>query len=184
MGWSPGQVASPSPPELDAAAQGFLAQNFDRAQVAGATILVSGTSESALVPLRAGQVVSSVYLACTVVATGLTLAKVGIYSADGKTLLASSANTPAAFAATGLDPIALSAPWTVPATGVYLVVIVCAGTTPPTLLRGNNASSVAPQQLGSNPASFQHVGTGLADLPATPLVFSNSPTLAPWVGLS
>lgn len=181
--WAPGQIASVDDPR--AKAQGLIAQNLDRSLVSSGAIMVGGTAYAQLVELNGGDVISNLLVACNVAGTATTLFLAGVYSADGTVEYASTSDQSAQFATTGVKTLPLSAPWTVPKTGAYLVVVVSTATTTlPTLLRGIQGAPTAAAQVAGAAPPFSVVGTGLAGLPATPLVFSTVATTCYWTGLN
>ena len=164
--------------------QGLISQNFERTASAAGLIMVDGTAYFMAVPLLAGDVVSSVSIAATTVGAGMTLSKVGLYALDG-TRLAVSADLGAGWEGTdGTKTGALTAPYTVPTSGLYYAAIIGkTGTTMPTLLRGlSNTIIDAMTAIGSGacPAGSQ---TGQTDLPASATI-TPAVGIGFWVGVS
>lgn len=166
-------------------AQGLLGQNYDRMIAVAGSLLTGGTAYGVLVPLKKGQVVTNVVTQVTAAGSATSHASIGIYSADAVTRFAISGDTggdQTAFNTTGAKVVALTAPWTVPTTTSYLVVVVLtASTTVPTLLR---ASTVPVAAVGANPAPFVTGGTGLTAVPAAGATLVITNALALWVGVN
>lgn len=163
-------------------AQGLIAQNHDRSASGNTFLLVGGSAYAMLVGLRAGDTITNGYVQCTTAGTGTSLFKLGIYSLDGTTKYASSADQSALFGTASVKTIPLSASWTAPADGGYYVVVVStAATTLPTLLRA--AGSPTGSQIGTNAFPIARGGTGLSDLPAVTVSWVDTASVGLWVGL-
>lgn len=165
--------------------QGLIGQNFDRAIAQAGSLLTGGTAYGTLIPLKKGQVVTNIVTHVTTGGTATSHVSQGIYSQDGVTRFALTGDSGAdqtAFNTTGAKAVALTAPWTVPATGAYLVItVLTAGTTVPTLLRASNVPVAA---LGANALPFSTGGTGLTAVPAGGATLVATNALALWYGVS
>jgi hypothetical protein len=129
----------------------------------------SGTLHGGGVYLTAGQVITRLAEYVVTGGTGMTHGFLCVYSLDGATLYAQTADFTAAWQATGAwAEAALTAPWTVPVSGGYAFCDVLAtGTTMPTVLvgeTGNGARNTLPS--GSNIA-INPANTGLIAPPAS-----------------
>lgn len=113
-----------------ARALGLVAWTIDP-EVAGTGTGASSNPKGSAVWLLAGTVITYLAVPVTVAGSGMTDAQLGIVDAN-MNLVASTPSTPAAFnGTTGWIELALSAPYTVPADGVYYLVASYAGTTKP-----------------------------------------------------
>jgi hypothetical protein len=162
--------------------QGLMGQNFDRQVGQGGVIAIDGTVYFMLVPLRAGDVVSSISVHVTTIGVTPTVSKVGLYSKLGN-LVASSAELGAVWTtAAGTKTSVFTTPFTVPADDVYYAAVVCKAATLPTLLRGSNSTAFSAVGNGAVPIGVQ---TGQTDLPASATItFGSGAPFAFWIGLS
>lgn len=160
-------------------AQGWVSQNFDRALATQNPILIDGTIYFQLVPLRAGDIVSTISIIVQTAATTMSIGKVGLYDTSGN-LLASSASQTTAWESQGRKDVALTAAYTVPTTGGYYAAVFAKASTLPHLAGGSN-QSFAGTPLGSNPRTMASQASQ-TDL-TNPATFANS-AIANWVGLS
>lgn len=170
--------------ELQATAQGLVSQSVDRSAMASTQLMIGGTAYLMLLGLRAGDVVTNVYVVVTGSGGTVTLFKAGVYSKDAVTQYAVSADQSGLFASTGTKTVPLTAPWTCPVDDAYGIVVVSTATTLPTLLRGGPPGGNPQTQIGSNPRPFAVAGTSLTDLPAAGAVLSHTNSFAYWVGVS
>lgn len=169
-GWNPGPPALGARDQLRLNAEGILAESLNPNTSVAAQAYSTGNVYGQLVGLRAGDVVSGIAVAVAVPATGTapTVVRVGIANSAG-TMLAVSANVNAtAFTAVGVQSVALTAPYTILASGAYFLVYIIVGawgTQQPTFWRGNSVSNTVLTALagGVIPA---FVWAGQADLPA------------------
>jgi hypothetical protein len=174
MPWSPraGGSGKPSRFDLRNAGVGLITETYPYEIVSGGDLVPSGTIRVAAVGLRAGDIVTNVCVAVSVVAAGLTLAKAGLYDGLNNLLAASaSAGTITILqGTTGRKQIPLSAPFTITADGVYQLALIQVGTTPATLARGVVAPNANALGTGIRPFTLQG---GQADL-TNPLVPADS----------
>ena len=162
-------------------AQGLIAQPWDRSAPGAGQIMIDGTVYFMLVPLRAGQVITNISIVCTTTSAGLTISKVGLYKTDG-TRLALSADQTTSWQTAGLKTVALTAAYTVPATGAYYTAIFAkTGTSMPTVYR-TAVSSVAQTAVGTGLQPFG-TQTGQTDLPSSATIGVGS-GISYWTGLS
>ena len=167
------------------AAQGLVSQAFERINADSNLTLTGGTAYGVLIPVYPGQVLTNAVIQVQAAAASQTLGKVGIYSLDGTTLYASTANQTTAWQSTGTKVTAFSSAYTV-AAGVVAVyaVVVAAGGTVVTLTTGP-AMQTGAAAVGSGAFPVVTGGTGLSDLPAVPVTFTASASVKPpWIGLS
>lgn len=92
--------------------------------------------------LTEGEVIQGIMVPVTVAGATMTLAQVGIYDIN-LNLVASSPNNAAAFQSTGWIKTDLSAPYKVPATGLYYMASGFSGTTLPTVLNVSQNSNMS-----------------------------------------
>lgn len=161
-----------------AKAQGFAGESFPRSVSPGSFTPAAGDQRAILVGLLVGETVTSLFHHVTVAASGLTLAKLGIWDASGN-LLASTADVSAQFAALGVKGGALTAPWTCPADGGYYLGAVFVGGTPPALLRGTSGITGYTGQPFGVGAPPSIASTGKTDITSMGIGASGN---APWVG--
>lgn len=129
--------------------------------------------------LEIGQVITYLSVPITVAGSGLTMGALGIYD-QNLNLVATTPNSPAAFQTTGWVEVALTAPWTVPATGFYYLGSGWLGTTLPTVLNVTQNSTVTNPMPGGFRIGVHAqvpVGTALPN-PAVPAgTFVNAPLI-------
>lgn len=178
-----GPVDSPS--EAQCRAEGFLAQTCPRQSVSAASITTTGSLRLISLFLRRGLVFSTAWIGVGVNATGVTLAKIGIWKADG-TLLAVTADMSAVLNAGGAprgQSAALTAPWAVPLDGPYYAGILQVGGTTAQVGCAATTTSACAFAVASAPWPMAQL-TGLADVAAfNPASLAGS-ALAPWIGFS
>lgn len=164
--------------DIALAAQGVLSEPYDRGAANTGTALGSGTLYLVGVGLRQGDRVSGIAFRVATGGSGFTLAKVGLYHRDG-TLLASSADQGAAWAAVNTFNTALTSAYNVPADGLYYLAVLVTGSSPPGLLR-QNTGGFGGTPVGSSAAPFAIGGSGLSDLPSTATI-SQSGAVGYWI---
>lgn len=164
------QVAASARHAVALTAQQIVSETFPRGAVQGAGAPTSGDVLVGMVGLLEGDAVSNVYVAVNVLASGLTLAKVGIWDLNGN-LLASSADISSSLTATGMKQLALSATFRATRQDGYYVGLVQVGTTPAQLMRGISNTFISSATGGG----FRPVGihAGQTDLP-NPATFGNT----------
>jgi len=168
------------------AAEGLVSEPFSRLLVSSHTTLTGGTAYGVLVPVYPGQVLTNAVVQVQAAASSQTLGKVGLYSLDGTTRYAATANVTTAWQTTGTKVTAFASAYTVAAgvVAVYAVVVADASTTVVTLTNGP-AMQTGGAAVGSGAYPVVTGGTGLSDLPAAPVTFTASVTLPGfWIGLS
>lgn len=154
------------------AAQGLAGETGTRLISGGSAAWSTGDQRATLAALLGGERITNLFTHVAVVGSGLTLAKLGIWSAAGA-LLASTADISGQLTATGVKGGALSGPWTVPDDGAYFVGGVIVGTTPPTLLRHNTSvTGFNGQPLTGSPLAAAN--TAKADIGALTVTASGS----------
>lgn len=161
--------------------QGFAGENFSRAQVASSGAMVSGTIYFQGVALLAGDVITNLHPRIITAGAGITACRVGLYDAAGNRV-AQSNDLGVSWQTGGLKTNALSAPYTVPTTGMYYVALFCTFTT----------TAPAPARAGAVTGVFEAIGAGAmlegtqagqASL-VTPATIANANQFAFWVGWS
>lgn len=153
-----------------------------RDATSGSTTISSGAPRFTYMVASKTEAIASVRaITGSTAASGLTLARVGIYSVDGKgslTLIASTANDATLFAATNTAYTkALSAPVTLSEGSLYAVAVMVVGTTGPAI-QAAALSTGAAQFTSVYPPIVTGLG-GQADLPASVAVGSLSAQTAP-----
>jgi hypothetical protein len=166
--------------ELLCAAQGLVAESFDRETGLNATALATQNAFYSLVPLRAGEVVTNIVVQMTANGATLTLTKVGLFKKDG-TQLGVSADASASFTSGASKNVAvpLITPYIVPTDDAYYASILCVGTTPPTIARTSVVN--AGQIIGSGVRRYA-LQASLSDMPS-PAVFADA-GLGYWFGIT
>ncbi|MGA4942140.1 hypothetical protein [Streptomyces cinereoruber] len=168
--------------------QGLISWTFDPAtNITAQSALTSGQLYMVRLAVRSAATVSTVVVPVGTAGSSLTAGQslVGLYSSTG-TLLAQSADQSASWTSTGAKSVPLASPVSVTA-GYYVVGVMSNGTTPPSLLRGSNASigaGFANIGLSTADSRFSTHGAGLTALPSSVSMGSRTPaTAAMWVGL-
>lgn len=150
-------------------AQGLVTETFPRHANASNQAPSSGDLVASMVGLLEGDVVTDVYVIVGTAASGLTLAKVGIYDLNGY-LLASSADISASLGTQGMKQLALSAPFHATRQDGYYVGLLQVGTTPAAIRRANSSTfDSSACGTGFRPNGVQ---SGQTDLP-NPATFGN-----------
>ncbi|MGW4467477.1 hypothetical protein [Micromonospora sp. NPDC004704] len=144
---------------------------YDSASDTGQVALATGVMTSVPIYLRQGDVITSISLRSGATAAGTpTNYWVALYSdAATPALLAQSADqTSTAWAANTTKTLALSAPYTVPRTGIYWVGIMVTATTPPTLLGTVAAPAIVTGERNLSQSSGTTLTTTAPGTIATP----------------
>lgn len=152
----------------------LLGSNVPYLTCEGVQALTSGTTRFSALPLYAGDIVSELLFAVSVVAGTVTTIKAGLYGTSGNRLAVSN-NTATAFDALG--PVAsftMTTPYTVPTTGIYYAAVLSVASVPGTL-------HCITGQAGKG-TGFALCGTeaGQTDLDATATITAANAML--WVG--
>jgi hypothetical protein len=170
--------------EVSVTAQGLLVENYPRAIALNSTAFTAGRVVGGLVGLRAGDVITTLYIMLNTVGVDTTKVRLALYSASGTTLtlVASTADDHVAFNDAGNNGttrgVALSSPYTVLTTGGYYICILSVGGTSPTLQRAINSGVMG--AVGSGLVPFVY-NAGNADLPSGPETFAQE-SVGWWVG--
>lgn len=151
------------------------------AAIISAPALVDGTLHCVAVGLLAGDIITSISIYVNSLGVTLTLSKVGIYNASS-VLVASSAELGTAWESTGIKTNALSAPYVVPATGLYYSAVICKGATRPSVSRTTGSALMGPTGIGTGAAAYCGQ-TGQTDLPSTATLTATT-MVAPWMALT
>jgi hypothetical protein len=165
-GWT---LSSPGIADLRLAGLGLIAESVPKEAVGTATP-GAGTLEVSSVGLAAGTVITNIVYDCETagVGTAPTLVRFGIVDAVSKKVLAVSADVHASYAtATGPQAVALSAPYTIPADGIYYLTMIRVGSfgTTGEALGAVTAGANAYKAVGSNPLRWGYIASQ-TDLPA------------------
>lgn len=115
--------------------------------------------------LAAGTIITHLSVPVTSAGAGMTHGQLGIYDKT-LALVASTADTPAAFQTTGWVELALTAPWTVPTAGLYYLASSYAGTTLPTILNTKQDVNVSQLLPGGLPRGVHAQASGSLPNPA------------------
>jgi hypothetical protein len=145
--------------------------------------MIAGTVYYVGVPLIAGDLIANITVFVSVAAVGITLSKVGLYSATG-TLLASSVDQGTNWQTTGQKTVALQAAYTAQSTGLYYAAAVeSAVTTQASIGSGTATTRMASATIGSG--SLQMAAqTGQVDLPAPGTIAAGNLAAGLWMALS
>ena len=164
MGWSPGVVQAD--PNAMAEALGFVGfAGGDPAGILQAAQDSTGSIHGSGIWLPAGKTISKLAELVTVAGATMTHGILGLFD-SGFNLLAQSADTPAAFQATGWIELSLGSPYVTPAAGMYYVADLLAGTTMPTT--GNLGSLAATNARAQLPGGLWRYFTMAGPLAAFP----------------
>ena len=183
-----GDIGSAAYSDLDEArmrAEGLVAQTTNRVNVIGTGSPGSGNARLAGIYLRKGTVLTNGWVTVSANASGLTLAKLGLWRPSDGVLVAGTADLSSGLSAGSpprLNQCALSAPYTIPADGLYYVGLLQVGTTPAVLM------ATASQSAAALPGAYIPYGalTSQTDLAnytpsgATP----GQSSVVPWYGFS
>lgn len=190
MTWEPQAPASSSADSL-ATALGIIAQTGPQGLMSGGGVVTAGVVFGGAVELTGGTVVTNMSVCVQTAGAGTlpTLVRFGIIDAN-RVVQARTADVhaDAGLQATGTVTYPLSAPWTVPASGLYYLVVIEAGAFGTTALQLGRLGTVAPGGAGlaAGKPAFGAFGTGQADLQAVgaaqPAFTNNTPLF--WVALS
>lgn len=196
MGWTPGAGGSggaAATADLLTAALGFKAQTFPAPTLTNGGLLASQGILGSAIYLQAGQVISNVVVGVAQAGAGTapTTIRLGVANSSGvmqavTANVAGSANWTAGVANVSFP---LTASWTVPASGLYYVLVYVSGgftTTALQLERGSNANLGLP--VGSGLAAYGQFGAAQADLPIVGASLPTFPAIAAqpalWFALS
>ena len=162
-------------------AQGLVAQTYDRVRNVNSTAsgAVSGTLQGVIVSLYAGTVITNLHLVVGTVPTGLSLAKLAVFTTSGARL-GVTADMSAAMATQGLKSGVLVSPFTISTTGAYYFALLqVAGTTPAGCNHG--AGNIFCNEAVGSGVVPMPVQTGLADVPSQ-ATFVAPTGIAPSIG--
>lgn len=180
-------AVAPTPrAELNATGRGLVSETFPVGGTFSGSIptigAASGSPVAGLISFRAGDVVTNLVACVTVVGTSLSFAKLALYDTSGNFIVATSSVSASFNSGTGFKQIALTAPYTIPASGAYYVVFLQfgSGATGATLSRGG--SNFSGTQIGTNPRPGAGSTAFAADL-SSAIVFNDSNILY-WFGAS
>lgn len=132
------------------AARGLLMETYDltAARDIPTATATTGTAFVVLVGLLAGDLISNLVCLCqTSAGSGLTLAKMGLWSSAG-TLLRATADFHSTLT-TSFNDNALTSPYQIPTTGGYYIGFVAVGTTGPSLVRSVATAAISGASLNS-----------------------------------
>jgi hypothetical protein len=149
-GWT---IANAGAIELKLAGLGLIVETFPKEQV-GTVTPTAGALEAASVGLAAGTVVTNVVYDCEAVGAGTapTLVRLGVADAKTGKVLAVTADIHATYAtATGPAVVPLTTPLTIPADGIYYLLMIRVGSF------GTTGESIGAAAGATN--SFKAVGT-------------------------
>lgn len=151
----------------------------------GNTIVVSGTVYFSLLPLKEGDVITNIVSGLAVVgvkgASGLV--KLGIYNSTGTRVAVTADATSSFESGTGIKVVALTTPYTVPASGGYYGAFISTFTTTQPVMFRSLATGIAGSNnaIGSGIRSLA-LQAGQTDLPAS-ATFAEG-TYSMWLGVS
>ena len=125
--------------------------------------VVTGTTYAGSVYIYNGEKISSIEMYAYNAASGLTLAKAGVFNSSGTLLTSCSSAHATVNGAVNRIPIALSSTWTCEADGLYFLGFLMVGTTGSNL-NANHISGVQTQQAGGTGVLHTWAVTGQTDL--------------------
>lgn len=166
------------------AAQGLVAQNFDRQTAQAAAASTSQTIYVSLIPCRAGTVITNLHIGvATTAGIGTATSFMGLYS-RAFVRLAVTADLGTAFNSTGNKTAALTSPYTATTSdGIFGAVVGTNSTQSPSFARGSTSANLA-AALGSGSVPFGTGGTGQTSLPTGPITIVATNGIAYWMGAS
>jgi len=147
----------------------ILAEPFHAAVASSNAVLAGGVAYAMAVGLRAGDVLTNMFTNVITAGAGTapTLIRQGVCDSAGVMLaVTAQSQASAQWTATGTSTIALTAPLTIAADGLYFLCIIEVGAfgTTPLQLRKCGSGGVVPAVAGG--ALIAGAQTGLTDLPA------------------
>lgn len=163
-------------------AQGYYAETYPRAASLVANGVTSGTLYAMAVGLIAGDVVANMTIGVSTLGT-MTLAKLGLYSKTGNTLLCSSADASVAFGSTGPKTLAMTTPYTVVADDIYYVGFLAVHTSLQ-CYRGSTSTVTTFSGGVGNGFAMQMAQGSQVDLPATATLAVSTSGISWWVAIS
>jgi hypothetical protein len=170
--------ATPQDANLLAEAGGFATWSID--PILASFAATQANTHLVGVWLKAGQRITGIAVPVTVAGVTLTLARVGIYDANGN-LLVSSPDNLAGFQGIGWIATNFASVFTVPASGLYYLASGFTGTTLPTVLNFQQTAALSTGFPGTTKPRAIHAQVPGATLP-NPAVsqgtFTNVPCLA------
>lgn len=144
--------------------RGYTGETYPLDAVVTSVAVTSGDCRATAVGFLAGDKITNViFLTWSAISTVTTL-KVGLFDSSGN-LLASSANSTTNAAASTLASYALSAPYTIPADGLYYLAVVIVATTPGQL--GMSGAGTGKESAIASAAKGAVVKSGQSDMPAS-----------------
>lgn len=148
---------------------GYKAWTMTPGMATAATAPSTGLVEGTMAVFRAGDVITNLHCVTGTAASGITLAKMAIFSVDGATQYGVTADIQASLTANTLGAGALTSTWTVPATDAYMIAFlhVKAGGTSPTLYRAGGWPQTRKPTSSTYSTAMKSTATGLSDMPAT-----------------
>lgn len=162
-------------------AQGIISESFPRTAFGNQSTNTTATVYYVGIPLLTGDVISSLVVAVGIVGSGLTLAKVGLYTPAG-VLVASSADISGQLTSLGQKVGTFTTPYTVTASGLYYAAVVQVGTTPAALVRGSTASAATGWITPPGAGQLLYGTQAGADLPANAVITGGGTTsLGTWM---
>lgn len=172
--------------DIGRAGLGFLSWNCYPHALSGLLTPTSQTIHAAWLPLRAGQVVTNVNFFVQTAGAGTVPTSIVCGLANATTMLAQTGElkNSAIWTAAGIADAPLSAPYTVPTSGLYYVFYLANGTWGTTnlaILRGSNNGATSRSSI----LFYATAGTGQTALPANnAAVTLTASTNALWVAAS
>jgi hypothetical protein len=144
-------------------AMGYYAETVPCNAAGAASVSISQRVYGVAIGLLAGDVVSNLIVACNVINNTATLTKLGLANSSG-TMLAQSAEVSSTFGTTGKKVIAMAAPYTVTADGLYYAVFLNVASTGASLFRANGGGNAFQAVTGFSALNVNQ--DSQSDLPA------------------
>lgn len=147
------------------AGMGLITETCQRGMIATSANGTSGQFIGNPVYMFAGEVFTDLVAECSILGSGMTLFKFGVFSLDN-VQRAASADVKASFGSTGEKSVSLVTPYPAPVDGFYYVGFIGVGGTIPAIARlAGGPTGGAPFGVGTVYSGVQQ--TGQSDLPAT-----------------
>lgn len=165
---------------------GWLTWNADPVALVTSVTLSKGVVRIARLPVPAKMTVNNLLLSVNSAGASLVNCFAGVYSADGSSLLASSADISGSIAGSSLLTAAMSSPPTVdggPDVYVYGAILIGNGSTTNPSVYGSASAYLANAGVSSAYLSLTS-GSGLSALPSTINPNAGSNGFLVWMGLS
>jgi len=163
---------------------GIVSETFPAAAATTSGLMISQTVYYNAIGFLKGDIVTYINIPVVAFGTTTTNCYVAIYDSAGNRLAVSNDLTTALDTSNGMKQCALSAPYTIPSTGLYYAAVLVVNGTPancPTIARGSSNSTVT-AGIGAG-VRLSGTQTGQSTMPSTATIVAGSP-FAFWLGAS